>query len=670
MTDYTKLSKAQLIAEIGRLRGNVPGHTDNEMRLLQDIKTQQIGLEAQSRELQEVRQQLEEARDRYADLYDFAPVGHFTLGEGGLVHEINLTGATMLGQPRSGIIGKPFSAYLDQSDHPSFFQYLRQVCISSGNTVAEVRLRHNRKDIRLESMSMAATTDRPRSCRMVITDITEQQRARRALQESESRWKFALEGAGDGVWDWNIQTGEVLFSRRWKEMLGYAENEIGNRYDEWEARIHPDDKLQTMANLLAYLDGKVPSYANEYRLRCRDGRWKWILARGMAVSRDADGEPLRMIGTHADISRTQLLAEELQQSQDLLVDLSEQVPGFVYQYRLFPDGHSCFPLASAGIRNIFELAPAQVRDDAAPLFARVYPEDRDNLIAVMQESARTLQPCQHEFRVMLPKQGIRWRLIGAQPEKLEDGSVLWHGFVIDISPIREAKQHAQELLRQNRLIMQYMFDIQEKESRHLSRELHDDLGQWLTAIQAEAEAICNLARGGQNPAIHESAQAISNNAGEVHKTIRAMLHRLRPSLMDAQGLADSLRELVSQWRKRHPGIACDLILDGDLAGLEEALNIAAYRIIQEALTNITRHAQASQVTVKLRHVADEPSATGMLLLTVEDDGIGMNAGLRPKGLGLLGMRERAIAANGSMKLYSSPEHGTRIEIRLPLVISG
>jgi len=671
MTDHTRQSKAQSLEEIGQLRENtVLECASNEMRLLQDLKIHQIEMETQNHELREARQELEEARDRYIDLYDFAPVGYLTLGEGEFIHEINLTGAMMLGRPRANIIGKPFSVYLNQGDRQHFSQYLHQACTCSGNIVAEVKLKHNQKDVRLESTAMAATSGRPRSCRMIITDITEQKKARLALQESEYRWKFALEGAGDGVWDWNIQTGEMLFSKRWKEMLEYAENEIENRCDELEMRIHPDDKLQAMAHLHAYLDGEASSYANEYRLKCRNGSWKWVLARGMAVSRDAAGKPLRMIGTHTDISKTRLLTEKLQQSHDLLVDLSEQVPGFVHQYRLFPDGHSCFPVASAGIRNIFELTPTQVRNDASPLFARVHPDDRDGLIAALQESARTLQPCQYEFRVELPEQGICWRLTEARPEKLEDGSVLWHGFVIDISPIREAKQRAQELLRQNRLIIRCMFDMQEKESRHLSRELHDDLGQWLTAIQAEAEAICNLSCDGQNPAIHESAQAISNSASEVHKVIRTMLHRLRPSLLDAQGLADSLRELVTQWRKRHPGIACDLMLDGDLADLREDLNITVYRIVQEALTNITRHAQASQVSVELRRVVEIPFATEMLRLAVEDDGIGMDAGLPVKGLGLLGMRERVAAANGDLDLYSSPKHGTRIEVRLPLVISG
>lgn len=142
-------------------------------------------------------------------------------------------------------------------------------------------------------------------------DVTERKKAQAALQESEYRWKFALEGAGDGLWDWNVAEGTVFFSRRWKEMLGFAEDEIGNSLDEWEKRIHPDDKVETLATVQAYLDGKTSAYRSEHRVSCKDGSWKWILDRGMVVSRSEDGKPLRIIGTHTDITERKLAEEQI-----------------------------------------------------------------------------------------------------------------------------------------------------------------------------------------------------------------------------------------------------------------------------------------------------------------------------------------------------------------------
>ncbi len=122
------------------------------------------------------------------------------------------------------------------------------------------------------------------------------------LRESEMRWKFAVEGARDGLWDWDVPQSTVFFSTRWKEMLGFAEEDIGNGLDEWSKRIHPEDLSRTMADVQAHLDGTTLSYCNEHRVRCKDGSWKWILDRGVVIGRDATGKPLRMIGTHSDIT--------------------------------------------------------------------------------------------------------------------------------------------------------------------------------------------------------------------------------------------------------------------------------------------------------------------------------------------------------------------------------
>jgi diguanylate cyclase (GGDEF)-like protein/PAS domain S-box-containing protein len=123
-----------------------------------------------------------------------------------------------------------------------------------------------------------------------------------ALTDSEFRWKFAIEGAGDGLWDWNVPHSTVFYSTRWKEMLGFTEDEIGDGLDEWSKRIHPDDLKQAMACVQAHLDGLTPIYRNEHRVSCKDGSWKWISARGLVVSRDAAGKPLRAIGTHTDVT--------------------------------------------------------------------------------------------------------------------------------------------------------------------------------------------------------------------------------------------------------------------------------------------------------------------------------------------------------------------------------
>ncbi len=131
------------------------------------------------------------------------------------------------------------------------------------------------------------------------------------LNESEERWKFALEGAGEGVWDWNPQTDKALFSKRWKEMLGYAESEFPDIGAAWIEHIHPDDKDRVLTEVQEYFAGNQALYSVEFRMRCKDGSWKWIMARGKLISRDSDGNPLRMIGTHTDITERIEAQEEI-----------------------------------------------------------------------------------------------------------------------------------------------------------------------------------------------------------------------------------------------------------------------------------------------------------------------------------------------------------------------
>ena len=169
-------------------------------------------------------------------------------------------------------------------------------------------------------------------------DLVERRRAETALRESEERWQFAIEGPGDGLWDWNAQTNQVHFTSRWKSMLGFADHEITDRLEEWEKRIHPEDKPRVMAELQAHLDAKVPFYESEHRLLCKDGAYRWILDRGKVMTRTPDGRPLRVIGAHSDISERKRVEAALQESEQRLKETLDsllegcQIIGFDWTY--------------------------------------------------------------------------------------------------------------------------------------------------------------------------------------------------------------------------------------------------------------------------------------------------------------------------------------------------
>ena len=139
----------------------------------------------------------------------------------------------------------------------------------------------------------------------------EKRQAEAALRESEERWQFALEGSGDGVWDWNLPTNQVSYSKRYKEMLGFAEDEFGNALEEWTRRLHPDDVECLICEQGKHIRGETPIMIVEYRMRCKDGSYKWILDRGKIMEYAENGTPVRMVGTHTDITDRKQADEEI-----------------------------------------------------------------------------------------------------------------------------------------------------------------------------------------------------------------------------------------------------------------------------------------------------------------------------------------------------------------------
>lgn len=215
----------------------------------------------------------------------------------------------------------------------------------------------------------------------------------------------------------------------------------------------------------------------------------------------------------------------------------------------------------------------------------------------------------------------------------------------------------QTSITRNHKLSQQLLNLQEEERKSLSRDLHDEIGQSLTAIHADATAIVNASA--QDTPVNQSAKAIVAVARQVIGIVRHIVEQLRPETLDKLGLEIALEELVSGWQQRYKMQTCDLQIASDLAGMPEAVSIIAYRVVQECLTNIARHANAKCVTVD---VWTEP---GELAIVVQDDGCGFNPG-QATGFGLIGMRERVTGAGGELEIDSNLAKGTTVMVRLPL----
>lgn len=234
---------------------------------------------------------------------------------------------------------------------------------------------------------------------------------------------------------------------------------------------------------------------------------------------------------------------------------------------------------------------------------------------------------------------------------------------------RLAEQAARVLLEENRHLARALLAIQEEERRHLARELHDEIGQCLTAIQVHTEMIRRRAGTGDKD-ILASVDAVHTITSGIYDTVHAVLQRLRPAALDSLGLVEALEDTISAWRERESGTTVDFQPRGRLSGFSEQVNITLYRIIQECLTNTANHADASRVEIALSGPDEAADSTGeqqrCVRLVVRDDGRGLAQESHRPGFGLIGMRERVEALSGRFELDGAFGQGVTVTVSLPL----
>jgi PAS domain S-box-containing protein len=467
-----------------------------------------------------------------------------------------------------------------------------------------------------------------------------------ALQESEFRWKFALEGAGDGVWDWNLATDDVVFSMRCKNMLGYAEHEMGNTCDAWKQLLHPQDSVRVLAELDAYLAGLAPLYISEYRLRCNNGSWKWVLGRGTVLARDASGGALRMIGTHADITgRKQAEHVQLQKIIEAASDpmLLVDNDGIISLSNLAAQTTFAYTAQELIGLNMDQLVPSSTRGIDLHLH-RPFERIAQRLYLKTQLSA-------------LRKDGTAFSVeIGLTPFKLADLPVV----IVSLRDVSERETKTQLLLQsfaQLRRLADHQETIKEIERKRIAQDIHDDLGQNLLALKMDV-ATLHARTAHAHPRLHGRTELVMDTIDATIKSVKSIMNDLRPATLTL-GLGPAAEWQLKQFA-RSSGIACTLeasSLDSDF-GLDEGRSSAIFRILQESLANVARHAEASRITIALKQ--DQFGFS----MKVKDNGKGLQPGDRRKSnsFGLMGIKERIDALGGELVITSSPGKGTVLSI--------
>jgi signal transduction histidine kinase len=227
-----------------------------------------------------------------------------------------------------------------------------------------------------------------------------------------------------------------------------------------------------------------------------------------------------------------------------------------------------------------------------------------------------------------------------------------HVCITDITDVTLMQNELAGALEENRRLSQRSMQVQEEERRNLARELHDELGQSLNAIKVDAVTIRD--NSAALPEIHRGALSIIEVSSQVYDVVRSLMQRLRPVALDELGLRSAMQYCVEQWQRRHAGVRCTFTADGELDDLDEQTNITLYRLVQECLTNVAKHADATQVGISMTRSVHE------LRFSFGDNGKGFDPSQKRRGLGLVGLRERVEALAGHFELDSAPGRGVHV----------
>lgn len=265
-----------------------------------------------------------------------------------------------------------------------------------------------------------------------VTAMRDLEQTAQVLHQREERLALVMRATNDGIFDWDLRTDEVYYSPRWKSMLGYEDEEIPNHFEAWRVRVHPDDLERALHTVQAYLAGESDQFQLEHRLRHKDGRYCWILARGLAL-RNGGGEPYRMVGSHTDITERKVAEEELRETQRALSTLMSNLSGMAYRCR----NEAGWPMefVSQGSFELTGYPPEALVDGAEVEYGQlIHGEDREMVWKEVQQAIAERRPFELTYRITTADGDEKWVWEqGRAVYSLEGEALKLEGFITDIT---------------------------------------------------------------------------------------------------------------------------------------------------------------------------------------------------------------------------------------------
>ena len=629
---------------------------------------------------------MHEPQDRYRRLVDLSPDG-ILISEANRIVFLNPAAVGLFGasDPAQILGTSPFDLFHAES-HALIRERIER--LTSGQFVPPAELKIVRLDgtvTDVEVNSARLEEAGGQAIQVIVRDISERKRAEGILRRSEERLTLAFAGAQEGVWDWNLETGAVVYSPRWTAMLGYAPHEIEPHVRAWEQLLHPDDKSRA-DDLRASLARGAGTYEGEFRLRHKDGHYIHVLSRGFPVRPQPGAPVVRIVGTHLDITEQKRVEAALRESEERLTLAFDGAQEGVWDWNLESNAVTYSPRW----KQMLGYAEDEIEAHISAWERLVHPDDRPRADKANDAVARGDRTYEAEFRLRHKDGHYVHVLSRGFPVRREPGGPVVRivGTHFDLSERKQAEDllrrsheelevrvrertaelaHANDALRaeikereraeraRTDLLGRLVF-AQEDERRRIAREMHDQFGEQLTALGHRIASLRDTAAG--RPELREPIEALQVVAQQLDRDVDHLVWELRPTALDDLGLQAALSNYVQNWSAR-AGIIARLhtagLLDDRLAPDAET---TLYRIAQEALTNVAKHSGARSVELILERRADH------VLLVVEDDGAGFDPGNSTQGFGLLGMQERASLVGATLEIEAAVGRGTTILVRM------
>ena len=477
---------------------------------------------------------------------------------------------------------------------------------------------------------------------------------RAASEEALRLTQFSIDQSTVGIlwvnWDSHVRYA----NRAAEDMLGYVSGGVIDRpLIDFEPNLNMDRWLNLWKRARASEDGPQSFETNCVRA---DGS---ILPADVSLSflRFRDSEYLVVYLNDVTERRRALAA--LRESEARLQGIAANVPGLVFRLERAPvTGQIDFAYISEGSESLVGYSPATLSHRDMGLRSLVHADDRASYHQTQDHALDTDSDWSWKGRIVTRQGQQRWAEIKAITRQLDDGAYVWDGIVWDISESKRIELELASSREQLRELSAHLESVREEEKARIAREVHDELGQMLTVLKLET-SMCELAYAELDPGLSERLNSMKRLIAQLFQLVRDVATALRPPILDA-GIASAIEWQARRFEARTQ-IPCLVQVPDNLPVLSDAKAIGLFRILQEALTNVMRHAQAHTVELTLALEGDA------LCLTVSDDGVGFVAATgRPTSFGVVGMRERVLIMGGTLVLDSVPGEGTSLKVRVPL----